>query len=300
MAVRSSKHGYAPTAAAGWPMRTLTSRGTMPTPDDDNPFTAEPRDLSREDELVKGDTFRTWLWRTAVDPASPYNRLREVIGKSGKPFTEDYEQGKFAAHLERLCPDEPKLIEDLIAAAAEWRVESLANTKARSALGLRETKEARAALMPTTVCGFVSVSGARCRHMAVPGSIRCPEHGGALLSPEVRRAMLISSYCAIVAHTQLAVDALVDVAKTGRNELARVQAAKELLDRAGLSPEISIRVEIEDSETRSEVLDRLRTRLDGMQRGLLARVLDTTATDIDPTEDFPIGNGHPDNGHSSN
>jgi hypothetical protein len=274
-------------------------------PDDDNPFTVNPHDLSREDEAVRDDTFRAWLWRAAADINNPYYRLRTVIGPSGAPFGGKYDEEKYAAHLERLAPEEPELVEALIEAAAAWALEQRARGISRKELGIVDTEKARTKMVPATVCGFVNVTGSRCRKMAVPGSIRCPEHGGALMSPEVRRAMLISAYCSIVTHTQLAVDALAEVASKGRNELARVQAAKELLDRAGLSPEIQIKVEIE-GDTRSEAIERLRERLDGMQRGLAARVLDTSAQDADPTEDFPVsdsnghangGNGHDPGGH---
>lgn len=275
----------------------------MPDTDDpeDNPFLAEVHDISRQDELVRGDSFRTWLWRTASDANNPYYRLQRIIGRSGEPFEGDYDEAKYAAHLERLSPDDPELLELMIEAAATWKVEAQANRAARAQLGVGETERARAKIIPLTVCGFVAVNGSRCKRMSVAGSIRCPEHGGALLSPEVRRAMLISAYCSIVAHTQQAVDTLADVAVNGRNELARVQAAREILDRAGLSPEIQIRVEVE-GDTRNETIERLRERLDGMQRGLLARVVDTTAQDVDPTEDFPIetnghGNGNGSNGH---
>ena len=102
--------------------------------------------------------------------------------------------------------------------------------------------------------------------------------GGLLLEPQVRQAVLLSAYASIVEATEVAVDALIYVASKGRSELARVQAAREILDRAGLSllspghpgspfagGGVSGSI---DGEARGAVLDRLLDTLDSMNKGL--------------------------------
>lgn len=96
-----------------------------------------------------------------------------------------------------------------------------------------------------------------------------------LIDPEVRQSILMSAYTRIVEGTEVAVKALVDIAEGGRSEIARVQAAKEILDRAGLSPELRIAIRGEDSS--DDRIYRLKQQLDQTRERLMESSIETTA-----------------------
>jgi hypothetical protein len=89
----------------------------------------------------------------------------------------------------------------------------------------------------------------------------------------------MTSYLQLVEATGTAVETLVDVAIRSKNDLARVAAAKEILDRAGLTPELQVSVKFE-SEGRDERIGKLKDKLDVMQRGLEERAIDAVARDM--------------------
>lgn len=82
------------------------------------------------------------------------------------------------------------------------------------------------------------------------------------------KARLVQSYTALVDATDVAVDTLISIALYGRREDARVQAAKEILDRSGLTPEIRVAIDTNASE-RDARISALHTRLDAMRTSLL-------------------------------
>jgi len=90
---------------------------------------------------------------------------------------------------------------------------------------------------PAEVCAWVSRSGGPCSYNVVEGARFCQRHGGALELSQVRQSHLFSAYAGIVEASGSAVDALVDVSTFSTNDLARVQAANSILDRAGLGLE---------------------------------------------------------------
>ena len=81
------------------------------------------------------------------------------------------------------------------------------------------------------------------------------------------------AFAELVNLTTVAIDTLAYVAAHGRHEEARVSAAKEILDRAELTPEVRISVTTGQQDERSTRLDELRKQLGGM-RGNLSQVLD--------------------------
>ena len=94
-----------------------------------------------------------------------------------------------------------------------------------------------------------------------------------------RRALLMGAYSRIVGAVDVAIDALIDVAQNSRNALARVNAAKEILDRAGMSPELQVRIKLE-TEDRSVRVAQLLDRLDEMKANMNA--VPTTAVETEP------------------
>src|SRR5690606_28053368 len=66
----------------------------------------------------------------------------------------------------------------------------------------------------------------------------------------------------VIDGSRVAVEALLDVAENGRSEMARVQAAKELLDRAGVQQDQHVHIHTQDEEMdEDEFLSELRRRL---------------------------------------
>lgn len=87
------------------------------------------------------------------------------------------------------------------------------------------------------------------------------------------RAKLVESYVKLVEATEVAVTTLIYVAIHGRREEARVMAAREILDRANLSPDVRAAIEAQsDTEIRR---DALLARLDAMQEALTAPLEET-------------------------
>ena len=69
----------------------------------------------------------------------------------------------------------------------------------------------------------------------IPRRVLSVDEAAAAVEAAVK-ARLVASYTALVDATDIAVETLVNIALYGRREDARVQAAKEILDRSGLTP----------------------------------------------------------------
>ncbi|HSX22706.1 MAG TPA: hypothetical protein VLE97_08050 [Gaiellaceae bacterium] len=237
----------------------------------------------RLDRAWQGRGFRSWL--VTQDPrkgGSPREELRPAVEFCIEWFPElpgQYDYEAIADLMRRkLRPPRtgPKfdefdaLLVSLSKCEAEWRAEQISKDSLKTAVMTiaHPHGENLSSRMPQAddVCGFRFRAGRRCTNMVVPGSPRCVKHGGTLVDSEVRRAYLLSAYAAIVEATEDAVDVLIDVAKNGRNELARVAAAKEILDRAGLTPTLNINVNVGGKE--SDAMRVLRDKLDRIQKNL--------------------------------
>jgi hypothetical protein len=92
------------------------------------------------------------------------------------------------------------------------------------------------------------------------------------------KAKLVGSYAALVDATDLAVETLVNIALYGRREEARVAAAREILDRSGLTPEVRVSIDTSASDRDARIGD-LRRRLDTMRTGLV------TPLELEPPTD---------------
>jgi hypothetical protein len=237
----------------------------------------------RLDRAWPGNGFRSWL--VTVDPrkgGSPREEIRAAVEFCIEYFPELPAKYDYEAYAElmrqKLRPPRSgmkleefnKLLESLAKAEAEWRAEIISKDRSKGAVMAiaHPHGENLSSRLPQAddVCGFRFRAGRRCNQMVVPGSPRCVKHGGALVDAEVRRAFLLSAYSAVVEATEDAVDVLIDVAKNGRNELARVAAAKEILDRAGLVPTLNVNVNIGGKE--SDTMRVLRDKLDTIQKNL--------------------------------
>lgn len=157
----------------------------------------------------------------------------------------------------------------LASAEAAWRVDSVIEHAEANGVSLDEHLPAEQSVgkeiekaQDTIMCGYRNHRGEGCTSEAVAGAGRCGRHGGAITDPEVRRSFLLVAFAKVIDGSRVAVDALLDVAENGRSEMARVQAAKELLDRAGVQQDQHVHIHRpEEDQSEDELLDALRSRL---------------------------------------
>lgn len=102
--------------------------------------------------------------------------------------------------------------------------------------------------------------------MDIPRTVISVDEAAARVEAAVK-ARLVESYTQLVEATDVAVDALIHVALYGRREEARVAAAKEILDRSGLTPEIRVAIDTTSSERGARFAE-LHRRLDNMRTSL--------------------------------
>lgn len=247
--------------------------------------------LERSDEVSRSHGFRAYVKRLYDGdiPCEPENRrivefLHAEVGQIGSgslPITYDFKT--FAKVIEERAPstEQADLFTALARVEAEWRAERQAREGANKRLGVHDPTNRLNQLswknpQPDRSCGFINRRGHACTEVAVPGSPRCVKHGGMLVDPETRQAFLLSAYAAIVDGADAAVEALVYVATKGKNELARVQAAKEILDRAGLTATLNINLKVGGAD---ELVSDLQERLDAIQRNVSRRALDVGSSE---------------------
>ena len=257
---------------------------TQPSPD------AEFKDPLRErkDLASKATGFLSWLWdrraeaKNSEDESAEFHRLWEIYLENEASFSSaHYSFKRWSTVITEVYPDESaELLTLLLRAEAEWKAESLALGKARTALEIVSASRVNRDFhipQEDVLCGFVHRSGKTCKNYVVPGSPRCIQHGGALIDPEARRSILISAYISIVEKAELAVDTLAWVAEHGRNELARVQASKEILDRAGLTPELNVNINLKTEDSVSQVL---KDRIAKITEHLESTTIDADSVDV--------------------
>lgn len=164
----------------------------------------------------------------------------------------------------------------LASAEAAWRVDSVIEQAEAAGVSLdveqptnHENMQVEAtigkeikAVDAKVLCGYRNHRGEGCTNDAVLGAGRCGGHGGAITDPEVRRSFLLVAFAKVIDGSRVAVDALLDVAENGRSEMARVQAAKELLDRAGVQQDQHVHIHRpEETQSEDDLVDELRRRL---------------------------------------
>lgn len=224
---------------------------------DQNPSTSFVRWLHAQ---AKGDLTREM----------PYARIYQwgksihgIIGADGK-FNSEQIANEMA--LQGATADD---LASLVAAEAAWRVDTLVDHADASGVPLNmpedvESESAKALEHPdaAVLCGYRDHKGEGCIRPAVPGAGRCARHGGAITDPEVRRSFLLVAFAKVLDGSRVAVDALLDVAENSNNDMARVKAAQELLDRAGVQQDQHVHIH-QPGEDRSEddIVDELRRRL---------------------------------------
>ncbi len=223
-------------------------------------------------------SFVRWLHAQAKsDPqrSMPYSgiyrwgpNVQSILGLDGKYSAEWValelsQQGADADDLSALASAEAAWRVDTIVDAAETAGVSLDNDPVTSTELVGESiSQAIEASEPKVLCGYRNHRGEGCVTEAVAGAGRCGRHGGSITDPEVRRSFLLVAFAKVIDGANEAADALLDVAVNGRSEMARVQAAKELLDRAGVQQDQHVHIHRpEEDRSEDDLVDELRRRL---------------------------------------
>lgn len=199
-------------------------------------------------EVCLEDTDRVRSF-SGIYPLGPH--IEAAIGIDGT-----FDLAKIVGYLrERLGDDAADAhMSGLVTAEATWRTETSGAVIAASSLPEKAAP---------TICTHVGLDGRSCKNPPVPGSDRCLDHGGAILDPAIRRSVLITSYARMIEASDIAVETLVDVAENSRSALARVAAAREILDRVGLVNEGGPHqtTTTDDSEDQDVLMDALKNRM---------------------------------------
>lgn len=258
---------------------------------------------------AKGDADRTMPY-AAIYRWGP--AIQGIIGLDGK-----YSAEWVALELAQQGADAEDL-SALASAEAAWRVDSIIESAETAGVSLnlsgRDDSENETTVseirgtetdLPVSqvvgqtieaaeakiLCGYRNHRGEGCVSEAVPGAGRCGRHGGAITDPEVRRSFLLVAFAKVIDGSRVAVDALLDVAENGRSEMARVQAAKELLDRAGVQQDQHVHIHKPSEDTsEDELLDALRNRLLETKNRLRLTAIEIGPSDYTPsaTSSYPV------------
>jgi hypothetical protein len=232
----------------------------------------------RKERAVSANGFQAWLSEHAKDPLSEYRDLVRAVRDSKCPGWWDLKRWSecLELHLDPVTCDEAIAL--LIRAESEWRLEQKGVVRAREVLevGAPRERNTLSHVNPepdeAVKCAWKNRAGMPCKAPTVPGTDRCSTHGGAIIDPDTRRSMLMSAYATIVEGASDAVNALVQIANTSRNDLARVNAAREILDRAGLTP--TLQVNVNHTVDNMSPTEALMARLDKMRTSLNSDVID--------------------------
>lgn len=135
---------------------------------------------------------------------------------------------------------------------------------------------------------YETVSCAKCRREAVPGSELCGRHGGQYLSATDAKAISQHTTARIIGATDKAVRVLEELMDEGKSEMVRMQAATSLLDRAGIGPTSKLEVDLGSAQEDAAV--RIREMLATMRESH-GRVEEITAAReaTHPAEDVVQG-----------
>lgn len=230
---------------------------------------------------AKGDKERTMPY-AAIYRWGP--NIQQILGGIDGKYSSEW----VALELSQQGADAEDLAA-LVSAEAAWRVDSVIDQAEQAGVELPQTAEE---VVPKAVgqeierseakvlCGYRNHRGEGCTQEAVSGAGRCGYHGGAITDPEVRRSFLLVAFAKVIDGSRVAVDALLDVAENGRSEMARVQAAKELLDRAGVQQDQHVHIHRPEEDTsEDDLVDELRRRLSIATSRLRIQALPATSED---------------------
>jgi hypothetical protein len=113
--------------------------------------------------------------------------------------------------------------------------------------------------VPVVRCTAVKKNGDRCKQWSLRGTTICYAHGGRLNNVQEHAAAVVEgAKLRLIGLTDLAIDQLEDLVRNGSAEKIRLDAARDILDRAGAKGAVEINVEVTQTETAA---DRVRAKL---------------------------------------
>lgn len=113
--------------------------------------------------------------------------------------------------------------------------------------------------VPVVRCTAIKSNGERCKRWSLRGATVCYTHGGRLNGVSEHAAAVVEgAKLRLIGLTDLAIDQLEDLVRNGSAEKIRLDAARDILDRAGAKGAVEINVEVTQSETAA---DRVRAKL---------------------------------------
>lgn len=113
--------------------------------------------------------------------------------------------------------------------------------------------------VPVVRCTAIKSNGERCGRWSLRGATICYTHGGRLNNVQEHAAAVVEgAKLRLIGLTDLAIDQLEDLVRNGSAEKIRLDAARDILDRAGAKGAVEISVEVTQTETAA---DRVRAKL---------------------------------------
>lgn len=113
--------------------------------------------------------------------------------------------------------------------------------------------------LPALRCSHVRDDDSRCKNFGVRGTgfngtpSMCFIHGGSLPAVKAKaEATVLSAKLRLVQETGMALDTLFSLTKVGTADAIRLKAATEILDRAGIKGGYEVQVEVGNSSTAAE------------------------------------------------
>lgn len=96
--------------------------------------------------------------------------------------------------------------------------------------------------LPRVLCTYLGAHGKGCNRIAVPGVERCDIHGGMYLDPEDIKGILARGQEKIVAASDIAIEAVIDMIQNSTQDAIRLKAAEMIMDRAGYRPGMELTI----------------------------------------------------------
>lgn len=126
--------------------------------------------------------------------------------------------------------------------------------------------------VPVVRCTVIKKDGKRCGRWSLRGATVCYAHGGRLNNvKEHADAVVEGARMRIIGLADLAIDQLEDLVQNGTAEKIRLDAARDLLDRANVKGAIDINVEVQQTESAA---DRMKARLQEAAKRLETKTVD--------------------------
>lgn len=140
--------------------------------------------------------------------------------------------------------------------------------------------------VPVIRCTTIKANGERCKRWSLRGAQVCPAHGGRLPNvAEHAKATVEAARMRIVDMSDQAVDVLADLMTNATAEKIRLDAARDVLDRAGVKGAVEIDITVAQTESAA---DRARAKIEEVSVRLAAEAARAQAQEDEDIQDAEI------------